>query len=116
MSLNHKVKVPYATRFEIALVVVLGCFNIALVAIMCELFDISSVIFAILGALLYLSEIALMALNHKKTLKMMLFICLTVISLTSFIFLIKKPSAIKTAMGKTTLNESKKFCIYAPYK
>ena len=64
-----KYHIPYATRFEIALCIALGCLNIALLALFCELFNVSAVFPAIFAALLYLLEVALISVNHKSNLK-----------------------------------------------
>ena len=65
-----KYRIPYATRFEIALCIALACLNIALLALFCELFsEISTVFPAIFVALMYLLEVALIGANHKSNLK-----------------------------------------------
>lgn len=65
-----KYRIPYATRFEIALCIALACLNIALLALFCELVDNVSAVFpAITIALLYLVEVALIGANHKANLK-----------------------------------------------
>jgi len=65
-----KYRIPYATRFEIAICIALACINIALLALFCELFsNISAVFPAIFTVLLYLLEVALIGANHKSNLK-----------------------------------------------
>ena len=64
-----KYRIPYATRFEIALCIALACVNIALLALICELVNVSAVFPAIIIALLYLVEVALIGANHKANLK-----------------------------------------------
>ena len=66
-----KFRIPYASRFEIALCVALACLNIAILAILCEFLNISSVFSAILVALLYLAEVAVIGMNHKANLKIL---------------------------------------------
>lgn len=64
-----KFKVPYATRFEIAICIALACVNIALLAVFCEFFNFSSVFSALFVALMYLAEVAVIEMNHKSNLK-----------------------------------------------
>ncbi len=74
MSLNNKsvkFRIPYATRLELALTVAFGCLNIAILAILCEFLEMSSVFPAILVALIYLVEIAVIGMRHKSNLKVL---------------------------------------------
>lgn len=64
-----KYRIPYATRFEIALCVALACVNIALLALICEIVKVSAVFPAIFVALLYLLEVAFIGVHHKSNLK-----------------------------------------------
>ncbi len=64
-----KFKIPYASRFEIALSVALACINIAILAVICEFWDVAAVFPAIIISLVYLIEIALIGMNHKANLK-----------------------------------------------
>lgn len=66
-----KLRIPYATRFEIALAAALGCFNIALSAAVCEFWNVSNIVPALICILIYLAEIAFIGLNHKSNLKIM---------------------------------------------
>ncbi|MBE6645911.1 MAG: hypothetical protein E7612_11180 [Ruminococcaceae bacterium] len=64
-----KFRVPYASRFEIALCIALACVNIALLAVFCEFFNISAVFSSVFVALVYLVEVAIIEMNHKSNLK-----------------------------------------------
>ncbi len=75
MSLKNnrffKFRVPYASRLEIASCIALACLNIAILAVLCEFLEVSAVFSAILVALAYLIEVAVIGLNHKSNLKML---------------------------------------------
>ena len=64
-------RVPYASRVEIALCIALACVNIAILAVLCEFLKVSAVFSAILVALVYLVEVAVIGLKHKSNLKML---------------------------------------------
>ena len=66
-----KLKIPYASRFEIALSTVLACVNIAILAVILEFWNVSAIIPATIIAFLYLAEIALIEYNHKSTQKIL---------------------------------------------
>ena len=75
MSQKNKIsvnfRVPYASRFEIALCIALACLNIAVLAVMCDFFAVSEVFSAIFVALMYLLEVALIEINHKTKQKIL---------------------------------------------
>ncbi len=75
MSVNKnrlvKFRIPYATRFEITLCIILACLNLALLAIICEFWEISAVIPAVMIAILYLIEVTVIEINHKSNLKVL---------------------------------------------
>lgn len=58
-----------------------------------------------------LSYIFLNIITGRNTLKITLFICLTVVSFIILNFFNEKPSTIIRKIGNTTLNDIKKFCI-----
>ena len=62
-------RIPYASRFEIGLCVSLACINIAILAVICEFWNVSAVFPAIIIALVYLVEIAIIGMKHKSVLK-----------------------------------------------
>ena len=62
-------RVPYASRFEIALCVALACLHLAVLAVLCEFFKTSAVFSAILVTLVYLIEVALLGFKHQTKLK-----------------------------------------------
>ena len=66
-----KLHVPYATRFEIALSVALGCLNIGILALVCEFWNITASIPALMVAFLYLAEISVIGYKHKANIKML---------------------------------------------
>ena len=68
-SINFRV--PYASRFEIALCIALACLNIAILAVICEFFETSAVFSAIFVSLIYLLEIAVIEINHKAKQKVL---------------------------------------------
>ncbi len=63
---NNNNKVPYASRFEIALCVSLACLNIAILALMCTFLKILPVFSALIVVLLFLAEIAVISIKHKS--------------------------------------------------
>ncbi len=68
-SINFRV--PYASRFEIALCIALACLNIAVLAVICEFFETTAVFPAIFVSLIYLLEIAVIEINHKAKQKVL---------------------------------------------
>ena len=56
---KDKLNIPFASRGELVLIIALGCVNIALVALISSLFTIDAIFVAIVVAVLYLAEIAL---------------------------------------------------------
>ncbi|MBP3333654.1 MAG: DHH family phosphoesterase [Clostridia bacterium] len=64
-----KLRVPYASRLEIAICIALACLNIAILAVLCEFLRVSTVISALLVVLMYLAEVAVIGMNHKANLK-----------------------------------------------
>lgn len=64
-----KLKIPYASRFEIALCVALACVNIALLAVMCEFLGTSTVLSAVIVSSAYLVEVAVIDVKHKAKIK-----------------------------------------------
>ena len=68
---STKFRVPYASRFEIAICIALACLNIAILALLCEFLETSAVFSAIFVALIYLLEIAVIEINHKTKQKIL---------------------------------------------
>ncbi len=66
-----KYRIPYASRFEIALTVALACLNIVILALICNFWDVKAVFPAIFVTLLFLIEVSLMELRHKSNLKVL---------------------------------------------
>jgi c-di-AMP phosphodiesterase-like protein len=64
-------KIPFASRYEIAVCIALACLNMALLALVCEFWDISAVIPAIFAAMLYLAEVAVLEIHHKANQKIL---------------------------------------------
>lgn len=62
---KDKFNIPFASRSELVWVIALGCFNIALVALISSLFSVEAIFVAIAVALLYLAEIALISKKHR---------------------------------------------------
>ena len=58
--------VPYASRFELALTVAVGCFSILLYAVISEIFPDFSVITAILSVLFFLAFVAVIGAVRKE--------------------------------------------------
>lgn len=73
MSLkNNKManlRIPYASRLEIAVCIALACVNIAILAVACEFLKIPTVFSAVFVALLYLLEIAAIGFRHQMNQK-----------------------------------------------
>jgi len=63
------IHIPYASRFEIVLYVSLACFNIALVAVLSSVLDLPVVLPAVAVTLMYLAEVAYIALKRSKRLE-----------------------------------------------
>lgn len=68
-SRHVKLRIPYASRFEIALSIALACVNIAVLAVIAEFWETSAVFAAILVTLIYLIEVSFIGLNHKSNIK-----------------------------------------------
>ncbi len=66
-----KYRIPYASRFEIALIILLACLNIAILALVCSLVEISTVFPAVFVTLAFLLEISIIEFNHKSNLKVL---------------------------------------------
>ncbi len=64
-------RVPYASRFEIALCVALACLHLAILAVLCEFVKISAVFSAIFVTLAYLIEVAIIGFNHQTKQKIL---------------------------------------------
>lgn len=64
-----KLRIPYASRFEIALCIALACVNIAVLAVISEFWEVSTVFAAIAITLVYLIEVSFIGMNHKANLK-----------------------------------------------
>ncbi|MBO5906798.1 MAG: DHH family phosphoesterase [Clostridia bacterium] len=62
-------KIPYASRFDVVMYAALGCFNIALVAILCAALEIDTVLVAVLVTALYLIEIAIIGVKRASTME-----------------------------------------------
>ena len=65
-----KNRIPFASRIEIALCVLLGCLNILAFAIFSAILDIDVAVIAVIITILYLLEIAFIGIRHKDTQKM----------------------------------------------
>lgn len=63
---NHKRCVPYISRSELVLAVSLGCFNLALLAILSTVWKFDIAFLTIAVALVYLAEIAVIGFRHKE--------------------------------------------------
>ena len=58
---NSKKRIPFASRYEIGVAILLACVNLFILALLCELFDsVPTSLFAIPTVLVYLGEIALL--------------------------------------------------------
>ena len=64
-----KMKIPYASRFEIALCVALACVNIGLLAVFCEFLNVSAALSAVIISAMYLIEVSVLDIKHKARLK-----------------------------------------------
>ena len=73
-EMKHKkinFRVPYVSRFEIALCVALACAHLAILAVLCEFFKTSVFFSAILVTLVYLIEVAIIGYKHKTKQKIL---------------------------------------------
>ncbi len=68
---NKKLRVPYASKHEIALCVIFGCIAIAAIAVLCNFTSINPIFSSLIIMILYLCGIVIIDLNHKSVLKMM---------------------------------------------
>ncbi len=59
--------VPFASKKEICAAIALACFNILILAILCEIFKVPTILLAIPVVLLYLGEIALLGFYRKNS-------------------------------------------------
>lgn len=64
-----KLKIPYASRLEIAICVALACLNIGLLAVFCEFLGVSTALSAVIVAAMYLIEVSVLDIKHKSRLK-----------------------------------------------
>ncbi len=62
---------PIASRFEMVLYAALGCFNIALAAVLAAFINIHPVFIAEICLLMYLAEVALIGLKKRSSVKML---------------------------------------------
>lgn len=62
---------PYASKADVTLYVALGCFNIAILALLCEFVNLDTVVLAILITVLYLAEIAFMGLRRSASVRVL---------------------------------------------
>ena len=62
-------RAPYASRVDVALYVALGCFNIAVLALLCEFLSVDTVILAVIITILYLAEIACIGMRRAAYIK-----------------------------------------------
>ncbi|MBQ8690146.1 MAG: DHH family phosphoesterase [Clostridia bacterium] len=66
-SSSNKNRIPYASRFEFAIVIALGCLNIILFALLAEFANgVSTVFFAIALLAIYLIEIAIVGIKRAN--------------------------------------------------
>ena len=65
---NSILNIPYASRLEVVLYIALACFNIVLVSVLMNAFDIPAVLPAVFVALLYLAEVAF--IGYKRVSKL----------------------------------------------
>ncbi len=67
-----KYRIPYASRFEIAVMVALACLNITILALICHFAKTISPVFpAIFVTLAFLVEVAVIEINHKSNIKVL---------------------------------------------
>ena len=67
---NAKLKIPYMSRMEFVLCAILGCVNLALLAVFCEFISVvSSVLITFIMLLIYLAEVAYIFYKHIQTQK-----------------------------------------------
>ncbi len=64
---NGNFKIPYVSRFDTVLYVAIGCFNIAIVALLCEFLNVDPVLLSVLVTVVYLLEIALIAVKRRSS-------------------------------------------------
>ena len=64
-----KLKVPYMSKFEYVLSIVLACINFALLAVLCQLTTVNNVIISFCVLALYLAEVAYMGFKHNQSQK-----------------------------------------------
>ena len=62
---------PYASRLELMLYIALGCFNIAILAILCEFVELDRVVLAVLVTVMYLAEIAFIGFKRASNQKIL---------------------------------------------
>ena len=62
---------PYASKADVTLYVALGCFNIAILALLCEFVNLDTVVLAILITVLYLAEIAFMGIRRSASVRVL---------------------------------------------
>lgn len=65
---KRKTRIPYASRFEVALIVMLACVNLSILAILSAFWDVDKIFPTVIVALLFLIEVAIIELNHKTSL------------------------------------------------
>ncbi len=68
---NSKKHIPFASRFEIGIAIALACFNIVILAILCQFVDAPAALFAVPIVLLYLVEVALLGTMRKANISVM---------------------------------------------
>ena len=68
---SDKFQIPYASRKEVGLCIALGILNIAIFAVISEFTKISAIIPAVIIAVIYLLEIAVIDLKHKTNLSVL---------------------------------------------
>ena len=68
-NFSNKLHIPYASRFELALCVALGCLNIALAALLCEYVKFDTVFIAVIVTLVYFVEILAIAMHRANDIK-----------------------------------------------
>ena len=66
---SSKKRIPFASRFEIGVAILLACLNLFILAVLCEIFwNIPSALLAIPVALVYLAEIAFLGYLRQSSL------------------------------------------------
>ncbi len=66
---DTEMNIPYASRFDMVLYAALGCLNIAIVAIVCEMFSVSAALASVIGVAVYLIEITLIGIRRRSASK-----------------------------------------------